>query len=89
MGGCTGRSGTLRQETPNGTTIRSEARVMQKETESKPDLSPGEAAKQVAGAHALLKVLEEKIGQHPEIGQAIHKLDVALNLLGIETGGLL
>ena len=62
---------------------------MQEPQKSKPDSGPGEAAKHVAGAHALLKVLEEKIGEHPEIGQAIHKLEVALNILGIETGAML
>jgi hypothetical protein len=62
---------------------------MQTQTERRPDSAPGEAAKQVAGAHALLKALEGKIGEHPEIGQAIHKLEVALNILGIETGAML
>ncbi|MGC2196173.1 MAG: hypothetical protein WA628_15990 [Terriglobales bacterium] len=56
---------------------------------SKPDPGSGEAAKQVAGAHALLKALEGKIGEHPEIGQAIHKLETALNILGLETGAML
>jgi hypothetical protein len=62
---------------------------MQEQMESKPDAGAGEAAKHVAGAHALLKVLEAKIGDHPEIGQAIHKLEVALNILGVETGAML
>jgi hypothetical protein len=62
---------------------------MHKEMESKADSSSGEAGKQVAAAHALLKILEAKIGEHPEIGQAIHKLGVALNILGVETGGML
>jgi hypothetical protein len=62
---------------------------MQEQMESKPDAGSGEAAKHVAGAHALLKVLEAKIGDHPEIGQAIHKLEVALNILGVETGAML
>jgi hypothetical protein len=43
----------------------------------------------VAGAHALLKALEAKVGEHPEIGQAIHKLEIALNILGLETGAML
>jgi hypothetical protein len=59
---------------------------MQSQNNAKPDSGSGEAAQQVAGAHALLKVLESKIGKHPEIGQAIHKLETALNILGLETG---
>jgi predicted lysophospholipase L1 biosynthesis ABC-type transport system permease subunit len=62
---------------------------VQDQKESKPEASSGEAAKQVAGAHALLKVLEAKIGEHPEIGQAILKLETALNILGLETGAML
>jgi len=50
---------------------------------------PDQAAKEVASAHALLKTLEGKIGKHPEIGQAIHKLETALNILGLETGAML
>jgi hypothetical protein len=33
--------------------------------------------------------LPEKIGEHPEIGAAITKLEMALNDLAIQTGGLL
>jgi hypothetical protein len=62
---------------------------MHKETEPKTDSSSAQAEEQVAGAHALLKVLEARIGEHPEIGQAIHKLEVALNILGVQTGGML
>jgi len=43
----------------------------------------------VAAAHQILKGLQEKIGQHPEIGAAITKLEMALNVLAIKTGGLL
>ena len=58
-------------------------------TESNKEANSDAAAKQVAGAHALLKTLEGKIGKHPEIGQAIHKLETALNILGLETGAML
>jgi hypothetical protein len=37
----------------------------------------------------LLKSLQENIGEHPEIGAAITKLELALNDLAIQTGGLL
>ena len=49
----------------------------------------GQAATHVAGARQILKSLQEKIGENPEIGQAITKLEMALNILAIETGGLL
>jgi hypothetical protein len=67
----------------------SEVGAMQAPREPKPDSGSGDAAQQVAGAHALLKALEGKIGEHPEIGQAIHKLETALNILGLETGAML
>jgi len=51
--------------------------------------SPSKAAEQVAGAQELLKTLQEKIGQHPEVGQAIHKLELALAMLEVQTGGML
>jgi hypothetical protein len=37
----------------------------------------------------ILKALQEKIGEHPELGAAITKLEMALNDLAIQTGGLL
>jgi hypothetical protein len=63
--------------------------VTQPQKNAIPESGSGEAAQQVAGAHAILKALEAKIGQHPEIGQAIHKLETALNILGLETGAML
>ncbi len=47
------------------------------------------AAEDVAGAHRLLKKLEEKIGQHPELAEAITRLELALNNLTVRTGGML
>jgi hypothetical protein len=47
------------------------------------------AAGHVASAHELLTALQEKIGKYPEIGAAITKLEMALNVLEIKTGGLL
>ena len=43
----------------------------------------------MAGAHRLLKKLEEKIGQHPELAEAITRLELALNNLTVQTGGML
>ena len=48
-----------------------------------------EAETHVKSAHQILKTLEEKIGVHPEIGEAITKLEMALNVLAIKTGGML
>jgi hypothetical protein len=50
---------------------------------------PGQAVAYIASAHQMLKALHEEIGQHPEIGAAITKLEMALNLLAVKTGGLL
>jgi hypothetical protein len=44
---------------------------------------------QVRSAHQLLTALHDRIGQHPEIGEAITKLEMALNLLAVKTGGML
>ena len=62
---------------------------MQTQGESKPDSSALQAAEHVAGAHDLLKAVQGKIGEHPEIGQAIHKLETALAILEVQTGGML
>jgi hypothetical protein len=48
-----------------------------------------EAAVHVNNARQILKALEEKLGEHPEIGAAILKLEMALNVLAVNTGGLL
>jgi hypothetical protein len=71
------------------TKIRAEVQVMQTEGESKPDPDVPRAAEHVAAAHDLLKALRDKIGEHPEIGQAIHKLETALAILEVQTGGML
>ncbi len=62
---------------------------MQKQEESKPESGQLQAAEHVAAAYHLLKTLEEKIGKHPEIGQAVNKLEMALAILGVQTGGML
>jgi hypothetical protein len=48
-----------------------------------------EAAEHIASAHKILKTLEEKVGDHPELGSAITKLEMALNILAVQTGGML
>jgi len=54
-----------------------------------PDRNSVEAEAHVAAARQILKTLEDKIGEHPEIGAAITKLEMALNVLAVRTGGLL
>ena len=56
---------------------------------SKPERNPAEAEAHIASAQQILKALQDKIGEHPEIGAAITRLEMALNVLAIQTGGLL
>jgi hypothetical protein len=62
---------------------------MQGEEEAKPGAGQKQAAEHVAGAYHLLKALQEKINEHPEIGQAVNKLEMALAILEVQTGGML
>jgi hypothetical protein len=59
------------------------------QSEHKPEQDTTQAAAHIASAHQILKALQENIGQHPEIGAAITKLEMALNDLAVQTGGLL
>jgi len=61
------------------------------ETHNKPnsEQDPAQAAAHIASAHQILNALQDKIGHHPEIGAAITKLEMALNILAVKTGGLL
>jgi hypothetical protein len=58
-------------------------------SDPKPEQNPTQAAEHVASAHQLLKQLQQRVGKHPELGEAITKLEMALNSLAIQTGGLL
>lgn len=51
--------------------------------------NPAQAAAHISSANEILKALQEKIGTHPEIGAAITKLEMALNILAVKTGGVL
>jgi hypothetical protein len=61
------------------------------ETSNKPnaDHKSTEAEAHIKNAQQILRALQEKIGEHPEIGAAITKLEMALNVLAVQTGGLL
>jgi hypothetical protein len=57
------------------------------------EVSPVEAAKHVAGARHLLTELRKKLhgveDDHPELQEAITKLEMALSILTVKTGGML
>ena len=59
-------------------------------TPGKPGDDPTPAVQHVANAHQLLKGLSQKfgLGQHPELQEAITKLELALNDLTVNTGGM-
>jgi hypothetical protein len=57
--------------------------------EHNPEKKATQAEAHIKSAHQILKTLQEKIGEHPEIGAAITKLEMALNDLAVGTGGLL
>lgn len=58
-------------------------------TNPKPSADSIQAAEHVASARKILQELQQKVGNHPELGEAITKLELALNTLAIQTGGLL
>jgi hypothetical protein len=58
-------------------------------SDSKLTQEPHPAVEHVAGAREILKELQKKVGEHPELGEAITKLEMALNSLAIQTGGFL
>jgi hypothetical protein len=62
---------------------------MDTQSEHKPESNPTKVEGHIRSAQQILKALQEKIGEHPEIGAAITKLEMALNDLAIQTGGLL
>jgi hypothetical protein len=58
---------------------------------SEPELgdSRQQAAEHLTGVHLLLKDLQDKIGEHPLLAEAIVKVELALNTLGVKTAGML
>ena len=62
---------------------------MEPQSKKNPEPNPAQAGAHIASAQEILKALQHKIGEHPEIGAAITKLEMALNSLAIQTGGLL
>jgi len=61
--------------------------------QSEPDKQPNSeqvpAIEHVTSAHELLQALRKRIGEHPELAEAIVKLETALSILTVKTGGML
>ena len=47
------------------------------------------AAEQVAEAHRILSGLRQQLDRHPDLEEAIDKLEMALSILTTKTGGML
>ncbi len=62
---------------------------METHSERDPKSNPAQVEEHIKSAAQILRALQQKIGEHPEIGAAITKLEMALNDLAIQTGGLL
>ena len=54
-----------------------------------PTPAPPDAAEHEAEAHRILNGLREKLDQHPDLEEAINKLELALSILTTKTGGML
>ena len=57
-------------------------------TSSNPEQNP-DAAEQVAEAHRILSGLRQQLDRHPDLEEAIAKLEMALSILTTRTGGML
>jgi hypothetical protein len=57
--------------------------------EPKPMAENAPVVEHVSGAHELLNALRKRIGEHPELAEAISRLESALNILTVKTGGML
>jgi vacuolar-type H+-ATPase subunit I/STV1 len=62
---------------------------MHAQSESKVEQNREQAAEHLTSVHLLLKTLQEKIGEHPLLAEAILKVEMALNTLGVKTAGML
>ena len=57
--------------------------------ESNPAPQTLPAVENLTEAHRLLNGLRERLDRHPELEQAIEKLEMALSQLTVKTGGML
>jgi hypothetical protein len=56
------------------------------------ELHTEQAVQHIAGAHQQLKTLRDRLGvlnSHPELEEALTKLEMALSALAVNTGGML
>ena len=51
--------------------------------------SDAEAVQHVTDAHGILKELNDELGEHPRLAEAILKLEMALSILATKSGGML
>jgi hypothetical protein len=56
---------------------------------NEPNSKTQDVAKQVTEAHSLLLTLRERLEKHPELEDAIRRLEIALEQLTLQTGGML
>jgi hypothetical protein len=56
---------------------------------AKPELPPAEAREHIAEAHRLLTALRGRLDRHPELEEAIEKLEMAMSALTLKSGGML
>jgi hypothetical protein len=54
-----------------------------------PESFGNKAVQNVAEARQLLQTLQDELGKHPMLEEAIEKLELALSALTIQTGGLI
>ena len=62
---------------------------METQDEGNPKASPAKVEEHIRSAQQILKTLQDKIGEHPELATALTKLELALYDLAIQTGGVL
>jgi hypothetical protein len=62
---------------------------MHAQSESNVEQNREQAAEHLTSVHLLLKTLQDKIGEHPLLAEAILKVEMALNTLGVKTAGML
>ena len=58
-------------------------------TESSRPSDQHETQEHLQRVHALLQRLREKLDEHPELEEAISRLEMVLNALTVKTGGML
>lgn len=61
----------------------------QNESDRKPASSVADASRHLTEAQSLLSNLRKRLGQHPELDEAIEKLEMALAVLTSNSGAML